>query len=97
MLNIHAEYCIYGLVVFYLLALIVAKWRSPFWFHQPVHHRFEWYPLWCSRPYISNAKKHHDPEYIANRLVCIPPTLYPTKQSYYCKDIIWTMTRIYTK
>lgn len=72
MLNIHAEYCIYGLVVFYLLALIVAKWRSPFWFHQPVHHRFEWYPLWCSRPYLKRKKAPRPGIY------CEPSRVYTT-------------------
>lgn len=44
------------LVTFYIGFLIYAKIQSPFWFHQPVHHVYEWIPRLRMHPYY---KLHH--------------------------------------
>lgn len=48
------------LVVGYILFLIYAKIRSPFWFHQPVFHTYEIIPKFNKEPYL---KKTYLPRY----------------------------------
>lgn len=44
---------LYGILLLYIIALICAKWHSPFWFHQPIQHTYELYPRWFARiPYM---------------------------------------------
>jgi hypothetical protein len=51
-------YILYFFIVLYILCLIIAKIYSPFWFHQPVYHIYELYPLLSltKTPYIKQRR-----------------------------------------
>ena len=46
-------YIFYVILAIYAIALVWAKWHSPFWFHQPVFHSYELHLrlLWSKHPY----------------------------------------------